>query len=91
VASLKRDKLVVFDYLRASDIWNDKRGSFGESYPIRQLSSHVNQCFVYFTAIPLPDPKSQPEIYFFDVVGQANTLFHLFEKQFQDNLIPLVL
>lgn len=42
-------------------------------------------------AIPLPDPKSQPEIYFFDVVGQANTLFHLFEKQFQDNLIPLVL
>lgn len=42
-------------------------------------------------AIPLPDPKSQPEIYFFDVVGQANTLFHLFEKQFQDSLIPLVL
>ncbi|CAC5396756.1 EXOC5 [Mytilus coruscus] len=40
-------------------------------------------------AIPLPDPKNQPEIYFFDVVGQANTLFHLFEKQ--DSLIPLVL
>ncbi|KAJ8308969.1 hypothetical protein KUTeg_013843 [Tegillarca granosa] len=42
-------------------------------------------------AIPLPDPKSQPEMYFFDVVGQANTLFHLFEKQFMDSLVPLVL
>ncbi|OWF53753.1 exocyst complex component 5-like [Mizuhopecten yessoensis] len=42
-------------------------------------------------AIPLPDPKSQPEVYFFDVVGQANTLFHLFEKQFMDSLVPLVI
>ena len=41
-------------------------------------------------AIPLADPKTQPEIYFFDVVGQANTMFHLFEKQFSDSLIPLV-
>ena len=42
------------------------------------------------SAIPLSDPKSEPEIYFFDVVGQANTMFHLFEKQFSDNLLPLV-
>ncbi|CAH1793026.1 unnamed protein product [Owenia fusiformis] len=41
-------------------------------------------------AIPLPDAKQQPEIYFFDVVGQSNTIFHLFEKQFSDNLVPLV-
>lgn len=41
-------------------------------------------------AIPLSDPKTEPEIYFFDVVGQANTMFHLFEKQFSDNLLPLV-
>ena len=41
-------------------------------------------------AIPLADPKSEPEIYFFDVVGQCNTIFHLFEKQFNDNLVPLV-
>ncbi len=46
--------------------------------------------FYYFSAIPLADPKSQPEIYFFDVVGQANTMFHLFEKQFSDHLIPLI-
>ncbi|XP_046561965.1 LOW QUALITY PROTEIN: exocyst complex component 5-like [Haliotis rubra] len=42
-------------------------------------------------AIPLPDPKTEPEIYFFDVINQANTLFHLFEKQFMDSLVPLVL
>ncbi|KAI0217580.1 Exocyst complex component 5 [Lamellibrachia satsuma] len=41
-------------------------------------------------AIPLADPKKEPEIYFFDVVCQANTIFHLFEKQFSDNLLPLV-
>jgi len=41
-------------------------------------------------AIPLADPKSQPEIYFIEVVGQANTIFHLFEKQFTDFLVPLV-
>ena len=44
----------------------------------------------FFKAIPLADPKTQPEVYFFDVVGQANTMFHLFEKQFSDHLIPLV-
>lgn len=42
-------------------------------------------------SIPLPDPNSQPVVYFFDVVGQANTLFHLFEKQFMDSLVPLVM
>ena len=43
-----------------------------------------------FSAIPMSEPKTQPEIYFFEVVGQANTFFHLFEKQFSDSLIPLV-
>ncbi|XP_064622369.1 exocyst complex component 5-like [Lineus longissimus] len=41
-------------------------------------------------AIPPPDQKVEPKIYFFDVVGQANTMFHLFEKQFSNCLIPLV-
>ncbi|KAK3600903.1 hypothetical protein CHS0354_013280 [Potamilus streckersoni] len=41
--------------------------------------------------IPLSDPKSQPKIYFFDVVSQANTLFHLFEKQFMDCAVPLIM
>ncbi|XP_078314099.1 exocyst complex component 5-like [Crassostrea virginica] len=42
-------------------------------------------------AIPLPDARTPPQVYFFDVVGQANTLFHLFEKQFMDSLVPLVI
>ena len=45
---------------------------------------------LHISAIPLADPKTQPEVYYFDVVGQANTMFHLFEKQFSDHLIPLV-
>ena len=41
-------------------------------------------------AIPSSEPKTEPEIYYFEVVGQANTFFHLFEKQFSDSLIPLI-
>ncbi|CAG5129828.1 unnamed protein product, partial [Candidula unifasciata] len=43
------------------------------------------------SGIPPAEPKTEPEIYFFDVVSQANTLFHLFEKQFTDSFIPLVM
>lgn len=46
---------------------------------------------LYATGIPPAEPKTEPEIYFFDVVSQANTLFHLFEKQFTDSFIPLVM
>ena len=45
--------------------------------------------FCLFPGIPVGDPKSEPEIFFFDVVSQANTLFHLFEKQFMDTAVPL--
>jgi recyclin-1 len=41
-------------------------------------------------AVPLGDPRSEPAIYFFDVVGRANTVFLLFEKLFSDSLVPLV-
>ncbi|CAK8676468.1 unnamed protein product [Clavelina lepadiformis] len=41
-------------------------------------------------AIPSSDPKNEPNIYFLDVVQQTNTIFHLFEKQFSDTLLPLV-
>ena len=51
---------------------------------------HKLSVMFFFKAIPLADPKTQPEVYFFDAVGQANTMFHLFEKQFSDHLIPLV-
>ncbi|XP_072842946.1 exocyst complex component 5 [Pogona vitticeps] len=39
--------------------------------------------------IPSPDAKNA-NLYFLDVVNQANTIFHLFDKQFNDHLMPLV-
>ncbi len=35
------------------------------------------------TGIPLPETKSPPELYFFDVVGQTNAIVHLVDKQFK--------
>ncbi len=40
--------------------------------------------------IPLPECKTIPELFFFDVVGQTNAIIHLFDKQFSDSLLPLV-
>ncbi|XP_038635686.1 exocyst complex component 5 [Scyliorhinus canicula] len=40
-------------------------------------------------AIPSTDSKNAP-LYFLDVVQQANTIFHLFDKQFNDHLMPLI-
>lgn len=40
-------------------------------------------------AIPSSDAKNA-NLYFLDVVQQANTIFHLFDKQFNDNLMPLI-
>jgi hypothetical protein len=40
--------------------------------------------------IPSSEPKTQPEIFFFDVVRQCNAICHLLEKQFVDSVIPLV-
>lgn len=40
--------------------------------------------------IPTSEPKSPPELYFFEVVREANAVCHLFEKQFVDSVIPVV-
>ncbi|XP_070578409.1 exocyst complex component 5-like [Ptychodera flava] len=40
--------------------------------------------------IPPQDPKTPPKVYFFDVVGEANAIFHLLERQFSDTLVPLI-
>ncbi|XP_048394211.2 exocyst complex component 5 isoform X1 [Stegostoma tigrinum] len=40
-------------------------------------------------AIPSTDSKTGT-LYFLDVVQQANTIFHLFDKQFNDHLMPLL-
>ena len=50
----------------------------------------VTHTTLVVAAIPLADPKSQPEIYFYEVVEQANSIFHLFEKQFSDSLVPAI-
>ncbi|KAK7104250.1 exocyst complex component 5-like [Littorina saxatilis] len=56
------------------------------------VTEHIDYAVeIGLLGIPLAEPKAQPEIYFFDIVNEANTLFHLFEKQFLDSLIPLVL
>jgi hypothetical protein len=41
-------------------------------------------------AIPIPDQKAQPEIFFFDLVKSCNAIVHLYEKEFLDSLLPLV-
>lgn len=45
---------------------------------------------IWFLAIPLPEPKQEPDVYFFDIVRQSNAIFHLLEKLFSDCLVPLV-
>ncbi|XP_047002914.1 exocyst complex component 5 [Schistocerca americana] len=40
--------------------------------------------------IPVAETKTQPQIYFFDVVRQCNAIVHLLEKQFVDSVVPLV-
>uniref|UniRef100_A0A5F5PHP9 Exocyst complex component 5 n=2 Tax=Equus TaxID=9789 RepID=A0A5F5PHP9_HORSE len=39
--------------------------------------------------IPSSDSRNA-NLYFLDVVQQANTIFHLFDKQFNDHLVPLI-
>ncbi|XP_071478533.1 exocyst complex component 5-like [Diadema antillarum] len=40
--------------------------------------------------IPQGEPRSPPASYFFEIVCQANAIFHLLEKQFSDILVPLI-
>ena len=48
------------------------------------------KCQATLQGIPLPESRSIPEIYFFDVIGQTNAVVHLLEKQFNDSLVPLI-
>lgn len=40
-------------------------------------------------AVPIPESKNKPQIFFFDVVRQCNAIIHLLEKQFNDSIVPL--
>jgi len=55
------------------------------------LHEHIDYALeIGLHGIPLPECKTIPELYFFDVVRQTNTVIHLFEKQFNDSLLPLL-
>ena len=55
------------------------------------LHNHVDYALeLGLSGIPLPETKSSPEIYFFDVVSSTNTIIHLVDKLFTDSLVPLV-
>jgi len=55
------------------------------------LHNHVDYAIeLGLTGIPLPESKVAPEIYFFDIVRQTNTIVFLVDKLFADSLVPLV-
>lgn len=41
--------------------------------------------------VPTSEPKSQPELHYFEIARQCNAICHLLEKQLVDSLIPLVM
>lgn len=61
-------------------------------YPFTCLVVHCPDVLflsLWSTAIPSSDAKNA-NLYFLDVVQQANSIFHLFDKQFNDQLMPLI-
>lgn len=44
-------------------------------------------------SVPIPEAKTHesPNVYFFDVVKQVNTIIILYENQISDTLIPLIM
>ena len=55
------------------------------------ITDHIDYALdLALHAIPTSEPKSAPEVYFFEVVRQANAVCHLFEKQFVDSVLPVV-
>lgn len=42
-------------------------------------------------SIPPSDPKTAPEIKFFEIARQCNAICHLLEKQFVNSILPLVM
>lgn len=62
----------------------------GLSFPVPLGSLSVPLLFfLWSAAIPSSDAKNA-NLYFLDVVQQANSIFHLFDKQFNDQLMPLI-
>ncbi|XP_046689128.1 exocyst complex component 5 isoform X2 [Homalodisca vitripennis] len=57
------------------------------------ITEHVEYAIeLGLQAVPIPETKTQqPQVYFFNIVSQANAVIHLVEKQFSDSLIPIVI
>jgi hypothetical protein len=55
------------------------------------ITEHIDYALdLALYAIPSSEPKSQPEIHFFEVVRQSSAVCHLLEKQFVDVVVPVV-
>ncbi|KAG7238549.1 hypothetical protein INR49_030822 [Caranx melampygus] len=55
----------------------------------QRQSVTVSEYLSFMHSIPSADAKNA-NLYFLDVVQQANSIFHLFDKQFNDQLMPLI-
>lgn len=55
------------------------------------ISEHVDYALeLGLQSVPIPESRTQPEIYFFNVVHQCNAIVKLLEEQFNDSVLPLV-
>ncbi|GBP48372.1 Exocyst complex component 5 [Eumeta japonica] len=55
------------------------------------LVEHVDYALVLgLQSIPIAESKSPPQIYFFDIVKQANAIINIFENFFQESVLPCV-
>lgn len=70
------------------------------SYQIFEvLSSYLIEDYVDYglelavQSVPIPEAKTHdpPNVYFFDVIKQVNTIILLFENQLSDALVPLIM
>jgi hypothetical protein len=56
------------------------------------LHNHVDYAVeLGLAGIPLPESRSQPEIYFFDILRQTNTIIFLVDKLFSGSCKKLLI
>lgn len=55
------------------------------------INEHIDYAIeLGFQSLPSSEPKTVPEIHFFEIVRQSNAVCHLLEKQFVDSVLPVV-
>ncbi|XP_044011721.1 exocyst complex component 5 isoform X2 [Aphidius gifuensis] len=56
------------------------------------MNEHVDYALeLGLQSVPIPESRTPPEIYFFNVVRQCNVIVKLLEEQFNESLVPLVI